>query len=54
MVGDLSVFNKVDEIGSVLWYKFKTSRKKCNLIVRENFIGEIFKIFLVLCSCVVG
>ena len=54
MMGDLHVFSKVDETGCVLWYKFKTSRKKCNLIVTENFTGEIFKIFVVLCSSVVG
>ena len=29
----------------------KTSRKKFNLVVTENFKGEIFNIFLVLCSC---
>ena len=31
---------------SYIWYKFKTSRKKCNLIVRANFIGEIFKMYI--------
>ena len=25
---------------------YKTSRKKCNLIVRANFIGEIFKMYI--------
>ena len=35
------------------WYKFKTSRKEFNLVIRESFIGEIFNIFLVLNSSVI-
>ena len=35
-------------------YKFKTSRKDFKLVIRERFIGEIFNIFLVLNSSVIG
>ena len=34
------------------WYKFKTSRKKLNLVSRKSFIRETFDIFLVLSSSV--